>query len=85
MCPSRWAKRWTCPLVSWMDDKDLAAIKPFRYDDPETGDTISVAVSDLYTTLRVNDREYFFARETGEFDGTATVRHEGPILVYVAE
>jgi hypothetical protein len=64
---------------------NLATIKPFAYNDPETGDTISVSVSDLYTTLRINDREYFFIRKTGEFDGTATIRHKGPILVYVRE
>jgi hypothetical protein len=73
--------------LRWLDamSDDPAAIRPFLFNDPETGDIISVTVSDLYTTLRVNDREYFFIRETGEFDGAATIRHKGPILVYAAE
>jgi hypothetical protein len=64
---------------------EAAIIKPFSFDDPETGDRIAVSVSDLYAKLSVNDREYYFIRETGEFDGAATVLHKGPILVYSAE
>ena len=64
---------------------ELAFIRPFAYEDPETGDRITVSVSDLYTKLSVNERDYFFVRETGTFDGTATARHKGPILVYAAE
>ena len=64
---------------------ELAFIKPFTYNDPETGDKISVSVSDFYTKLSVNDREYYFLRENGTFDGAATSKHKGPILVYAAE
>ncbi len=64
---------------------ELALIRPFSYSDPETGDKIAVSVSDFYTKLSVNDREYFFVRENGTFDGTATAKHNGPILVYAAE
>ncbi len=64
---------------------ELAFIRPFAYDDPETGDKIAISVSDLYTKLMLNDREYYFVRETGEFDGTAATGHQGPILVYTAE
>ena len=64
---------------------ELAFIKPFTYNDPETGDRIAVSVSDSYTKLSVNDREYYFVRENGIFDGTATPKHKGPILVYAAE
>ncbi len=64
---------------------ELAFIRPFAYDDPETGDRITLSVSDFYTKLSVNDREYFFVRENGTFDGTATAKHKGPILVYAAE
>ncbi len=63
----------------------LAFIEPFTYNDPETGDRIAVSVSDMYTKLSVNDREYFFVRENGTFDGTATAKHKGPILVYAVE
>ena len=64
---------------------ELAFIKPFDYNDPETGDRIAISVSDFYTKLSVNDREYYFIRENGTFDGAATVRHKGPILVYGAD
>ena len=64
---------------------ELAFIKPFTYNDPETGDKIAVSVSDFYTKLSVNEREYYFLRENGTFDGAATSRHKGPILVYAAE
>ncbi len=63
---------------------ELAFIKPFAYDDPETGDRIAISVSDFYTKLSVNDREYYFVRENGTFDGAATSKHSGPILVYAA-
>ena len=48
-------------------------IKPWGYEDPETGDKVAVSVSPHYSKLTINDREYYFIRETGEFDGTATV------------
>jgi hypothetical protein len=64
---------------------ELAFIKPFDYNDPETGDKIAISVSDFYTRLSVNDREYYFVRENGTFDGAATAKHTGPILVYAAD
>ena len=64
---------------------ELAFIKPFDYIDPETGDKIAISVSDFYTMLSVNDREYYFVRENGTFDGAATAKHKGPILVYAAD
>jgi hypothetical protein len=64
---------------------ELAFIQPFTYDDAETGDKIALAVSDFYTRLSVNGREYYFVRETGAFDGAATAEHTGPILAYEAD
>lgn len=58
----------------------VATIRPFEYLDELTGDTIKVSVSSQYSKLTVNYREYFFVKETGEFDGVATiVRRDGPI------
>ena len=62
-----------------------AVIQPFEYEDAVTGDKISVSVSPEYSKLTINKREYFFFRETGEFDGVATVEETGPILVYDAD
>ena len=59
--------------------------KAVRLRDPETGDKIALSVSDFYTKLSVNDREYYFVRENGTFDGAATEKHKGPILVYAAD
>ena len=65
---------------------NLAFIKPFQYLDEETGDRISVSISKYYSKLRINKREYFFIRETGEFDGSATDYSDGkPILIYEGE
>ena len=62
--------------------RTLALIQPFTYDDPETGDRVSISISPYYSKLTINRREYFFVRETGEFDGTATVvERVGPILI----
>jgi hypothetical protein len=61
---------------------EMAVIKPFDYDDPETGDKVAISVSERYSKLTINDREYYFIRETGEFDGTATtLKRCSPILV----
>ena len=62
-----------------------AIIQPFEYLDKETGDKITVSVSPYYSKITVNCREYFFFRETGEFDGAATIMHIGPVLIYEAE
>jgi len=65
--------------------KSAAVIQPFKYKDEETGDAISVSVSRYYAKITVNNREYYFFRETGEFDGVATVKYTGPILIFAAE
>jgi hypothetical protein len=65
---------------------DTALIRPFSYDDPETGNRVAVSVSPRYSKITINDREYYFIRETGEFDGAATVFPiTGPVLVYDGE
>ena len=67
-------------------DPGLAIIRPFEYRDDETRDKITVSVSSYYSKIMVNNREYFFIREMGEFDGAATIINpDGPILIYGAE
>ena len=62
--------------------KEVAAIRPFEFSDEETGDNISVSVSNQYSMITVNQRTYYFVRETGEFDGAATAFHvKGPIAL----
>ena len=48
----------------------LALIEPFEHEDAMTGHKIEVKVSPRYSKLSVDDREYYFERETGKFDGT---------------
>jgi hypothetical protein len=50
-----------------------AVIRPFSHKDGVTGQTVSVTISPQYSILRVGNREYYFMRESGAFDGTATV------------
>ena len=49
----------------------LARIKPFNYDDKLTGHKIAIQLSPYYSKLFVDDRVYYFNKETGEFDGTS--------------
>jgi hypothetical protein len=51
--------------------KDIAHIKPFSLNDPKTGHLIEVKVTSRYSILSINDRHYYFKKETGEFDGTS--------------
>ncbi len=61
---------------------EIAVIRSFSYDDPETGDKIALSVWSYYSKITVNNREYYFVRETGEFDGTATViQINGPVHI----
>ena len=50
---------------------DRALIKPLVYDDLVTGNKIEVSLSEYYSRLKINERKYYFIRETGAFDGTA--------------
>ena len=49
----------------------LATVRPFRYDDPDTGQTVALSISPQYAALTVGPRTYYFIRETGEFDGVS--------------
>jgi len=53
-----------------------AIIRPFTYRDETTGETVSVTISPQYSILTVGDREYYFMRESGAFDGTAIAARE---------
>jgi hypothetical protein len=53
-----------------------AIMRPFTYKDGMTGETISVTISPQYSVLTIGDREYYFKRENGAFDGTAIAARE---------
>ncbi len=71
----------TTPDEEGASPEEMATIRPFEFTDAVTGDTIAVSVSQRYSKITVNQREYLFARETGEFDGVATTFRLGPIAV----
>jgi len=50
---------------------EKAIIQPFKYKDLVTGNEIGVSVSPYFSKLTINEREYYFEKETGNFDGTA--------------
>lgn len=54
-----------------MENPEVARIQPFKYEDALTGHNVSVEVSPEYSKIRVDDRVYYFIRETGKFDGTS--------------
>ena len=45
-------------------------LRPFDLTDEMTGQRISLRVGLLFARLTVNDRDYYFRRFTGRFDGT---------------
>jgi len=45
-------------------------IKPFAFSDEQSGRRIAVRTSSLYTILTVDEKEYYFRRQNGSFDGT---------------
>jgi hypothetical protein len=53
-----------------------AVIRPFTHNDAVTGQTVSVTISPQYSILRIGDREYYFSRQSGAFDGTSIVAEE---------
>ena len=59
-----------------MLDAELAKIKPFEYEDTLTGHKIAVKVSPFYSMIHIDERVYYFAKETGQFDGTSTPMEE---------
>lgn len=49
-----------------------AKIKEFEYVDPTTNGTVYLSTGARYSVLHVGDKQYFFERTTGRFDGTCT-------------
>ena len=53
------------------EGRSVAKIKPFEYDDPQSGLRIAVTVSPRFSVIHVGEKAYYFTRATGEFDGTS--------------
>ena len=64
---------------------ELAEIRPGTYEDPDTGDVITISVSPYYSKVTTSNRDWYFIRESGEFDGTSVIMiKKGPFLVSVS-
>jgi len=65
----------------------FAKILPFQLQDQDTGRDLLVRLTPSYLVVTIDKREYFFIRETGEYDGYADTINTGPILIspYEAE
>lgn len=49
-----------------------ARIREFEYIDSVTNETVYLSTGARYSVLHVGDRQFFFERTTGRFDGTCT-------------
>ena len=58
---------------------DMAYIKPWVFEDRRTGQRIEIRVSPHYSTLHINERVYYFIRETGDFDGLSCPMEDPPV------
>ena len=58
-------------LLQWLRVPGL--IKPFEYHDFETDQDIKLRTSPRYTVLSIDDKEFYFYRENGKFDGVGAM------------
>lgn len=56
-------------------------VSPWRYQDAISNNEIEITASPLYTTIRINERCYYFRAEDGVFDGTSTDKTIKPFSV----
>lgn len=55
---------WLCSLLNLP-----GFVRPIDYPDKVTGDRIQIRIGRRYTVITVNNRDYWFRRVTGAFDG----------------
>lgn len=48
-------------------------IRPFVYEDPDTGERIELRTSPRYAILTIGPKELYFHRASGKFDGTGAM------------
>ena len=65
-------KRWWREKSGWVLEKlhSPAKIKEFEYVDPITNEAVYLSTGTRYSVLHVGDKQFFFDRVTGRFDGT---------------
>lgn len=58
-------------------------VTPWCYRDAISENEIEITISHLYTTIRINERCYYFRVEDGKFDGTSTDNTVKPFPEFV--
>ena len=53
-----------------------ARIREFEYVDPITDKTVILSTGARYSVLHVGNKQFYFERTTGKFDGTCTSLEE---------
>jgi len=63
-------------LRQWL--RRPALIRPFDYRDPKTGQVVSLRTSSRYAVLTIDERAFYFFRESGRFDGIGQMAIDDP-------
>ena len=63
-------KKTNIKMETATQDQKIGKIKPFMIYDPVKKINLEIKVSDYYTIIIIDKREYYFNSDTGEFDGT---------------
>ena len=71
---------WLGKLFQWIGMP--AMVSPFRYYNGNTGQMIEIKTSPFYTKLIVGDKEFFFNRESGKYDGFGAMSPDLPTTSY---
>ncbi|MFZ0770562.1 MAG: hypothetical protein WCA49_23055 [Candidatus Sulfotelmatobacter sp.] len=53
-----------------------AKVREFEYVDQSTNETVYLSTGAQYSVLHVGDKQFYFSRLTGRFDGTCTSLEE---------
>lgn len=63
---------WLREKIGWVLEKlhSPARIREFEYVDPVTNETVYLSTGTRYAVFHVGDKQFFFDRVTGQFDGT---------------
>ena len=61
-------------LVGWIAQRAHlpGVVQPIELDDEASGNTLRITVSERFTRITVNGRDFYFRRISGRFDGTGS-------------
>jgi hypothetical protein len=60
-------------MGAWLENTRASArLRPFEYEDPHSGESVSLTTSREYSVLSVGGRRFYFGRISGKFDGVSS-------------